>query len=129
MRVVPHHSGDESGAGRHGWLSRRSRPPLTLNHYRAAEATFLEANAGQELTPRPPEHIGGLSGTLLLVEIPGDLLALKTADLSLARAWRTYTRAIFEDAFAAGYLITDFVHDEGRSFYVMTHGESTILGW
>ena len=110
-------------------LSRRSRPPLTLNHYRAAEATLIEANIGQESTPRPPENIDGFTGTLLLVEIPSDLQALKAADLSLARDWRFYTRDVFETTFAAGYLITDFVHEQGRSFYVMTHGESSFLGW
>jgi predicted GNAT superfamily acetyltransferase len=110
-------------------LSRRSRPPLTLGHYLAAEATLLEAKTEHSLSPHPPDRIAGLTGTLLLVEIPSDLMALKAADLSLARAWRAYTREVFENAFAAGYLVTDFVYDEGRSFYVMTHGESTFLGW
>lgn len=110
-------------------LSRRSRPPLTLDHYRAAQATLLEATTGRENAPQPPVHEAGLTGTLLLVEIPSDLPALKAADLSLARDWRFYTREVFEDAFAAGYLVTDFVHAKRRSFYVMTHGESTFLGW
>jgi predicted GNAT superfamily acetyltransferase len=63
---------------------------------------------------------------LLLIEIPSDFLALKAADLSLARAWRFYSREVFEAAFAAGYLVTDFVHDQYRSFYVLTHGETTL---
>jgi len=110
-------------------LSRRSRPPLTLDHYRAAEATILEANRAQEPNIRPPQGTPGLSGTLLLVEIPFDIMALKAADLDLARRWRSYGREVFENAFAAGYLVTDFVQEKGRSFYVMTHGESTLLGW
>ena len=101
-------------------LSRQPRPPLTLEHYRAAEAAVLEAHPG------PPERTAGLTGALLLIEIPPDLPALKAADLSLARDWRFYTREVFENAFAAGYLVTDFVHDQGRSFYVLTHGESTL---
>ena len=44
------------------------------------------------------------------MEIPSDFLALKAVDLSLAREWRFYTREVFEKAFAAGYLVTDFVH-------------------
>ncbi len=108
-------------------LSRRSRPSLTLAHYRMAEATLLEARHYQ--TPdaiQPPPAAPDLAGTLLLIEIPFDFQALKAADLPLARLWRIYTRAVFEQAFAAGYLVTDFVHDQGRSFYVLTHGETTL---
>jgi predicted GNAT superfamily acetyltransferase len=110
-------------------LSRRSRPPLALGHYRAAEAAILEADDSHGPWPRPPENSPALKGTLLLVEIPYDILALKAADLALARRWREFTRALFENAFAAGYLVTDFVNEGERSFYVMTHGESTLLGW
>jgi predicted GNAT superfamily acetyltransferase len=107
-------------------LSRRSRPTLTLDHYRAAEATLLEAHTDRGSAPRPPDRTPRLTGTLLLVEIPSDFLALKAADLSLARDWRFYTREVFENAFATGYLVTDFVHDKRRSFYVLTHGETTL---
>ena len=107
-------------------LSRRSRPTLTLDHYRAAEATLLEAHTDRESAPRPPDRTPKLTGTLLLVEIPSDFLVLKAADLSLARDWRFYTREVFENAFATGYLVTDFVHDKRRSFYVLTHGETTL---
>jgi len=107
-------------------LSRHSRLTLTPAHYRLAEATLLEARLDRERVARPPEEILSLTGTLLLVEIPSDFLALKDADLSLARDWRFYTREVFEKAFAAGYLVTDFVHENGRSFYVLTHGEATL---
>ena len=107
-------------------LSRRSRPALTIDHYRLAEATLLEAHLDKESVARPPEEILSLTGTLLLVEIPSDFLTLKAADLSLARDWRFYTREVFEKAFTTGYLMTDFVHDKSRSFYVLTHGETTL---
>ncbi|KAF0108486.1 MAG: hypothetical protein FD146_1060 [Anaerolineaceae bacterium] len=107
-------------------LSRRSRPALTLDHYRTAGALLLESPPDREPAARPPGHIPSLTGALLLVEIPSDFLALKDSDLALARDWRFYGREIFETAFAAGYLVTDFVHDAGRSFYVLTHGESTL---
>ena len=107
-------------------LSRRSRSSLTLEHYRIAEATLLEARLDREPVARPPEEIPPLTGTLLLVEIPSDFLALKAANLSLARDWRFYSREVFENAFATGYLVTDFVHDKGRSFYVLTQGETTL---
>jgi len=107
-------------------LSRRSRPPLTLDHYRSADANLLAARPNQESAPRPPEEIPALSGTLLLIEIPADFPALKNSDLSLGRDWRFYAREVFEEAFASGYFVTDFVRGEGRSFYVLTHGESTL---
>jgi chorismate synthase len=107
-------------------LSRRSRPALKLDHYRLAEATMLEACLDRNLAAHPPEEIPPMANTLLLVEIPPDFLALKTVDLSLARDWRFYTREVFEKAFTSGYLVTDFVHDQDHSFYVLTHGETML---
>ena len=107
-------------------LSRRTRPTLTPDHYQAAEATMLEAYLDLEPVARPPKGIPLLTGTLLLVEIPSDFLALKAIDLALARDWRFYTREVFEQAFATGYLVADFVHADGRSFYVLTYGETTF---
>jgi len=107
-------------------LSHHARPILTLAHYRSAEATLLEARLDQAELIRPPEEILPLAGTLLLVEIPSDLLALKAVDLSLARDWRFYTREVFEQAFSSGYLVTDFVFESGRSFYVLTFGDTTL---
>jgi predicted GNAT superfamily acetyltransferase len=63
---------------------------------------------------------------LLLIEIPSDFLNLKNADLLLSRDWRFYTREVFETAFTSGYLVIDFVHDKGRSFYVLMHESSTL---
>jgi predicted GNAT superfamily acetyltransferase len=106
-------------------LSRRSRPALTLDHYLTAGVCLLDAYT-DPVAPRPPKPVPALYGALALVEIPADLQALKAADLDLAREWRYYTREVFETAFGSGYLVTDFVHDQGRSFYVLTHGESTF---
>jgi predicted GNAT superfamily acetyltransferase len=108
-------------------LSRRSRPALTIEHYRLAKATLLEAPFEQApAAAQPPQGIPALSGHLLLIEIPFDFLALKAADLPMARAWRIYTQAVFTEAFATGFLVTDFIHAKGRSFYVLTHGETTL---
>jgi predicted GNAT superfamily acetyltransferase len=106
-------------------LSRQARMALSLDHYRTAEAVLLEANLEKDYA-KPPSHPPAEMGSLLLVEIPVDFTALKEADISLARDWRFYTREIFEIAFSAGYLVTDFIHDARRSFYVLTHGESTF---
>jgi predicted GNAT superfamily acetyltransferase len=109
-----------------GRLSRHSRPILTLDHYRSAAVTLLAAHTDRGLFLFPPEETPPLTSSLLLVEIPSDFSLLKASDLSLAHDWRFYAREIFEDAFATGYFVTDFVYDQGRSFYVLAHGESTL---
>ncbi len=107
-------------------LSRRPRQVLALDHYLNAGATLCASLPSLEPASRPPEKIPPLKGTLLLIEIPFDFPALKAADLTLARNWRLYTREILENAFSSGYLVTDFIHDGRRSFYVLTHAESTL---
>jgi predicted GNAT superfamily acetyltransferase len=60
--------------------------------------------------------------SLLLVEIPPDTSQFFD-DPSLAKSWRNHTRAAFGLTFGAGYIVTDFLHEEyegrPRSFYVM----------
>ena len=108
-------------------LGKRARRPLKLDNFSQADLQpryALQDSAGS--WPRPPEHFSPLQERLALVEIPSDISALKEADFALARDWRFFSREIFETAFAAGYLITDFVYDNQRSFYVLSHGESTL---
>jgi predicted GNAT superfamily acetyltransferase len=107
-------------------LSRRSRPILTLAHYRLADATLLEARLDRENKIHPSEEIPSFSGALSLVEIPSDFMSLKVVDLSLARDWRFFGREVFERAFNAGYIVTDFLHEQGKSYYVLTYGETTL---
>ena len=67
-----------------------------------------------------------------IVEIPPDFLEVKRRDMGLANEWRMLTRSIFEEAFDAGYVATDFVHLKGekfpRSYYVLSLGEATLNG-
>lgn len=108
-------------------LGKRARGPLKLDDFAKADLqplyTPLDLSSGWV---RPPEHFPPLEGRLLLAEIPHDFSALKQADFALARDWRFFSREVFETAFAAGYIVTDFVHEERRSFYVLTNGESTL---
>ncbi len=112
-------------------LSKRPRRPLKLDDFSKAELHPLyetHASASQQTGGwiRPPEHFSPLEGSLLLAEIPSDFGALKDADFLLARDWRFFSREILETAFAAGYIVTDFIFDAGRSFYVLSNGESTL---
>ncbi len=108
-------------------LGKRARRPLKLDNFSKAELHPLYTPLiGTSNLLRPPEHFAPLEERLALAEIPSDFNALKEADFALARDWRFFSREIFETAFAAGYIVTDFVYDVGRSFYVLSHGESTL---
>lgn len=108
-------------------LSKRARAPLKLDAFSKADLQPLYTPlARTEDLICPPEHFSPLEGRLLLAEIPSDFDAVKEADIALARDWRFFTREVFETAFAAGYIVTDFVYDVGKSFYVFSNGESTL---
>jgi len=109
-------------------LSKRARRPLKLDDFSKAELQplySLQLRADQ--MPQPPEHFSPLNGNLTLAEIPVNFGTVKETDFALARDWRFFTREVFETAFAEGYIVTDFIYDQGRSFYVLSHGESTLL--
>jgi len=107
-------------------LSHHLRPVLTLDHYLTAKATLLEAHTNRVSAPCLQSEFSTLTGRLLLVEIPPDFPAIRTTNLPLALDWRLHSRQVFKDAFAAGYLVTDFIHEKGRCFYVLTHADSTL---
>ena len=110
-------------------LGKRPRRPLKLDNFSKADLQPLYSVHASRQTGdwlRPPEHFSPLKGHIALAEIPANFIALKDADFSLARDWRFFSREVFETAFAEGYIVTDFVFDQGRSFYVLSNGESTL---
>jgi predicted GNAT superfamily acetyltransferase len=110
------------------------RAALVLDSFLSAGTPILNPSdvAPDDGLPRPVHDPRSPDGAFALVEIPSDFQALKTHDWLLARAWRQHTREIFEDAFAAGYLVTDFFREtlEGRvrSFYALSlaHGQAEL---
>lgn len=68
---------------------------------------------------RPPQTVLPLEGERLLVQIPADFQALKSADMGLARAWRLHTRTLFEAAFDAGYTVVDLLFEGRQSCYLL----------
>ncbi len=106
------------------------RGGLALSDYIAAGAPLLNPTAlGRDGFPHPSENMtsaGGLDRLIVLAEIPSDFGAILTHDAGLAQAWRAHARAVFERVFAAGYIATDFVHEEvdgrPRSFYALSYG-------
>jgi predicted GNAT superfamily acetyltransferase len=55
----------------------------------------------------------------MLIQIPSDFQRLKATDRNLALEWRLHTRALFEEAFAKGYLATDLLVEGGLSYYLL----------
>jgi len=112
-------------------LSQSPRINLDLAHYISAETARLnetQLNESGLITPRQFEIPNSLA-TLLLLEIPSDFQTIKTADPALALEWRQHTRTLFQELFAVGYLVTDFVFLPGkqsRSYYVLSFGDSTF---
>ncbi len=107
------------------------RPPLDLAHFLAAGARKINpASLGKDDLPHPPSSLEEMGPNLLLVEIPPDFDRIKQVDLELARAWREHTRALFQEAFGLGYIVTDFVYlgeeQIPRSYYLLSHGEGTL---
>jgi predicted GNAT superfamily acetyltransferase len=121
-------------------LSRHARRPLDLAHYFAAGAEIINpttsgengwAVPGEAIILQEGNRFPGkqMKSSLLLVEIPFDFQKMRSTNIELAREWRLHTRILFEGLFQQGYLVTDFVRLEGshpRSFYVLSHGESTL---
>jgi len=110
-------------------LGKYARGRLTLKHLIEAGCQPLYASPARmdDLVP-PPEGIPTLGEKVAAVEIPPDFMALKAADMELAQAWRIFTREFFESAFSDGYIVTDFIFEQGRSLYVLSHGEATLEG-
>ena len=46
---------------------------------------------------------------------------LKRVDLSLARAWRHTTRAVFQATFDRGYRAIEYIYQDQRSYYLLQH--------
>ncbi|MFQ5575737.1 MAG: GNAT family N-acetyltransferase [Anaerolineae bacterium] len=69
------------------------------------------ANWDSEL-PRPIAADLELDDDVLLVQVPSNLQPIKRRDLSVARGWRTTTRAIFETYFRRGYVVTGFASNK-----------------
>ena len=104
---------------------KRTSPSLAVTL--ARDAVLLNpATVGSDGLPRPASALVRSRASVVLVEIPANVRAIKAADMELARRWREQTRAAFEERFAAGYAVNDFISEEEgdvrRSWYVLERG-------
>jgi predicted GNAT superfamily acetyltransferase len=63
-----------------------------------------------------------LQGPYLFIEIPSNILDLRTKEPSLALHWQMSCREMFA-RYLARYLVVDFIQEAGRMFYVLQKGE------
>jgi len=65
------------------------------------------------------------------IEIPGDILEVERADMSLAREWREATRWAFREALKAGFVVAEFCRSirgqQGPGAYLLERGRLTDL--
>lgn len=110
--------------------AERKWRPLKLEALLAGGAVPVnEATYNESGLPVPPLNYVSRPGNLMLVEIPANIQRIKRADMPLALRWRMHTRDIFENMFASGFLVTDFVphvDEQGnqRSYYLLTYQDS-----
>ena len=67
---------------------------------------MIQVGNNGEAVSRPSVELDGSPG---VIEIPERIGALQREDPAAAIAWREATRAAFVDAFAAGYVVNDFL--------------------
>jgi predicted GNAT superfamily acetyltransferase len=114
-----------------GRLTNVHNKKLTLSHYLNAGIPCANATQIDDAGLLVPLPLGSPvpQASMLLLEIPSDIQALKNANPDLAIAWSSHIRTLFPDLFKRGYLVTDFIfhHDpQPRSFYVLSHGEANL---
>jgi predicted GNAT superfamily acetyltransferase len=108
-----------------------SRESLDLANFLGAGAIKINpARLGSGDLLYPAEQILPMEDLILLIEIPPNIAKIKEYNAELAIRWRLHTRALFEEAFSKGYLVTDFIYLKEerypRSYYVLSHGEGTL---
>lgn len=117
-------------------LSKKARRKLDLAHFLAADIEILNpSQIGSKGLPRPvvqktlSQRISEKDASMLLLEIPADISAIKSSDPALALEWRLHIRECCEELFQNGYMVTDFIYLSGssaRSFYVLSQGMTTL---
>jgi predicted GNAT superfamily acetyltransferase len=100
-------------------LSDRWHGPSLLALQAKGVPVLNRVRPGTNDLPEPSQQVLPVGGNQVLVQIPARFQAIKSLDLGLALAWREHTRGLFEDVFAAGYVVVDLLFEEGQSYYLL----------
>ena len=75
----------------------------------------------------PPENVSTVDGEqVILLELPFDFVALNSEDHKLGAGWRKFLATALQTYFRAGYIITNFVREGERVFYLLTPDTGTF---
>ncbi len=103
-------------------------PPGLSDYIQRGAAVINPATMGENELLCPSDQIVSPQSSMVMIQIPPDFLYMKEVDFGLAQAWRAHTRELFESAFSAHYLVTDFLFikegGETRSYYLLTDREA-----
>ena len=99
---------------------QKYRPP-GLNAWLKAGAELVNPSVDYRDSLRAPADSADMpqKAHAILVEIPSSIKALKEADMGAAQTWQAQIRAVFETVFDTGYVVTHFLREGDRSFYVL----------
>ncbi len=73
-----------------------------------------------------PGRIEVHAGTVQLLELPSDFQALQRTEPAAAAAWRAHMREAFQSLLSNGYIATDLLRQNDRSFYVFTQDDGSF---
>ena len=111
-----------------GRATQQKRPMSLQNLLDGGAVVANGVTFDAEGLPVPPLQTPRQTNNLVLVEIPTDFQRIKQQDFALALRWREHSRALFENLFEDGFLVTDFVKhtesSEQRSFYLLVHQDA-----
>ena len=119
-------------------LSNRARAQLELSHFTNADTLLLNPSRIENDIICP--YAGDIKfpaekNAIIMIEIPDNFQTLRRSDPAIALRWRLQCRNLFQQAFATGYVVTDFIQEKfeklieirlRRCFYILSHGESTL---
>src|ERR1051325_297611 len=119
------------------WFLKSKRVTDRLDAVHHSIRDFLTSDEVQRLirigsNRLPVSHPMDLrSGNTALIEIPTNISLLQQENPQSAAAWRNATRAAFVDAFAAGYIVEDFIrmgsNRDQNSCYLLVPGRQNEL--
>jgi predicted GNAT superfamily acetyltransferase len=100
LQVAWHLNSDHVTSKLNGTAAARTiSPDLILNPGQQTEAGWLV----------PTDTVGSFTEPLHYMQMPANIQTLKATAMPLAIAWQQQIRYLFQTAFAAGYVVADFI--------------------
>lgn len=99
----------------------------TPEHMLAPDAFVMPTSASGSVFRAPTDGVLPLDGRPLALPIPDDIAGIRRSDAPLGMAWRLFLRHHLEQAFAAGYVMTDCVPRAGEWHYLLEQYKTGAL--